>query len=100
LRSSSDSLAGSGRPPGARGFLAVKARDYTLAARVVGATDRRIILRHIMPNVSSTLIVVAYIDIANAILAESALSSSAWGCSRPTPSWGNMLPELAALSVP
>lgn len=73
------------------GFLAVKARDYTLAARVVGATDLRIIMQHIMPNVSSTLIVVTYIDIANAILAESSLSFLGLGVQPPDPSWGNML---------
>lgn len=73
------------------GFLAVKARDYILAAQVVGANDRRIILRHILPNVSSTMIVVTYIDIADSILAESALSFLGLGVQPPDPSWGNML---------
>lgn len=73
------------------GVLSVKARDYILAARVVGAGDRRIILRHILPNVSSTIIVILYIDIAGAILAESALSFLGLGVQPPDPSWGNML---------
>lgn len=73
------------------GVLSVKARDYILAARVVGAGDRRIILRHILPNVSSTIIIILYIDIAGAILAESALSFLGLGVQPPDPSWGNML---------
>ena len=73
------------------GVLAVKARDYILAAQVVGADSRRIILRHILPNVSSTIIVVLYIDIAGAILAESSLSFLGLGVQPPDPSWGSML---------
>jgi peptide/nickel transport system permease protein len=73
------------------GVLSVKARDYILAAQVVGADDRRIILRHILPNVSSTIIVILYIDIAGAILAESALSFLGLGVQPPDASWGNML---------
>ena len=73
------------------GVLSVKARDYILAAQVVGANDQRIILRHILPNVSSTIIVILYIDIAGAILAESALSFLGLGVQPPDPSWGNML---------
>jgi len=73
------------------GVLAVKARDYILAAQVVGADNRRIILQHILPNVSSTIIVVLYIDIAGAILSESSLSFLGLGVQPPDPSWGSML---------
>ncbi len=73
------------------GVLAVRSRDYVDAARVIGATDARIISRHIVPNVTSTLIVVTYIDIATAILTESSLSYLGLGVQPPLSSWGNML---------
>src|SRR5262249_21796397 len=73
------------------GVVAVKARDYVEAARVVGAGNARILARHILPNVSSTLIVVTYIDVANAILAEAGLSYLGLGVQPPEASWGNML---------
>lgn len=73
------------------GVLAVRARDYIDAARVIGATDLRIIGQHILPNVASTLIVVTYIDIATAILTESSLSYLGLGVQPPLASWGNML---------
>jgi peptide/nickel transport system permease protein len=73
------------------GVLAVKERDFITASRVAGAKDARLIVLHILPNVVSTIIVVAYIDIANAILAESALSFLGLGVQPPDASWGNML---------
>jgi peptide/nickel transport system permease protein len=75
------------------GVLAVKERDFITASEVAGASNARIIWRHILPNVASTIIVVAYIDIANAILAESALSFLGLGVQPPDASWGNMLQD-------
>ena len=71
--------------------LSVRRRDYVDAARVLGAGDARIMLRHILPNVASIMMVVAGIDMATAILAESGLSFLGFGVPVPLSSWGNML---------
>ncbi len=71
--------------------LSVRRRDYVDAARVLGAGDARIMVRHIMPNVASIMMVVAGIDMATAILAESGLSFLGFGVPVPLSSWGNML---------
>jgi peptide/nickel transport system permease protein len=71
--------------------LSVRERDYIEAARTVGATDFRIILRHILPNVTAPLIVQSSLGIAFAILAEAGLSFLGLGVQPPTPSWGEML---------
>jgi len=72
-------------------FLSLKEREFTLAARVLGASDRRIIVRHILPNTVAPIIVAATLQVATAILAESALSYLGYGIQPPTASWGNML---------
>ena len=72
-------------------FLAIKARDYVDAARVVGSSDWRIIFRHILPNATSPLIVAATLQVGGVILTETALSYLGLGVQPPTPSWGNML---------
>ena len=71
--------------------LSVRGRDYIDAARVLGAGNARIMLRHVLPNVASVMIVVAGIDMAAAILAESTLSFLGFGVPVPLSSWGNML---------
>ena len=71
--------------------LAERGRDYVDAARLLGAGDLRIMYRHILPNVSSVVLVLAGFDIAGAILAESGISYLGFGVRIPTPSWGNML---------
>src|SRR4051794_29788234 len=71
--------------------LSVRQRDYVLAARVLGAGDARILVRHILPNVASIVVVVAGLDVAAAILGESALSFLGFGVPVPLSSWGNML---------
>jgi peptide/nickel transport system permease protein len=71
--------------------LSIRSRDYVEAARVIGAGNTRIMLRHILPNVASVLLVVAGIDMAAAILAESSLSFLGFGVPVPLSSWGNML---------
>src|SRR5512143_63863 len=71
--------------------LSVKERDFVVAARTVGAQDRRIILRHILPNVTAPLIVQSSLGVAFAILTEAGLSFLGLGVQPPTPSWGSML---------
>ena len=71
--------------------LSLKSRDFVLAARVLGASDRRIIFRHILPNALSPVLVSATLGVAGAILTESALSFLGIGVQPPTPSWGNIL---------
>ena len=72
-------------------FLSLKQREFVEAARCVGAGDRRIIVRHILPNALAPIIVAASLGIASAIIAESTLSFLGLGIQPPTPSWGNML---------
>lgn len=72
-------------------FLALKERDFVMAARAMGASNMRIIFRHILPNAMSPVLVSATLGVAGAILTESALSFLGIGVQPPTPSWGNIL---------
>lgn len=72
-------------------FLTLKERDYILAARALGASNMRIIFRHIMINSMAPVLVSAVLGIAGAVLLESALSFLGLGVRPPTPSWGNIL---------
>ena len=72
-------------------FLSLKNREFVEAARCIGASDRRIIVRHILPNSLAPIIVAATLGVAAAIIAESTLSFLGLGIQPPTPSWGNML---------
>ena len=72
-------------------FLSLKERDFVLAARALGASDVRIIFKHIMPNAMAPVLVSATLGIPGAILTEAALSFLGIGVQLPTPSWGNML---------
>lgn len=71
--------------------ISTKQNQYVEAARVIGATDSRIIARHVLPNVMAIVIVGASIQIGGAVLVESALSFLGYGIPPPTPSWGRML---------
>ncbi len=71
--------------------LAAREREYVEAARALGATDLRILLRHILPNIVQPVIVQAAIGMAGAILAEGTMSFLGLGVPPPTPSWGAML---------
>jgi ABC-type dipeptide/oligopeptide/nickel transport system permease subunit len=73
--------------------LSLKNRDYVDAARVIGATNRTIISRHIFPNVISIVIVWASLALPSLIIYEATLSYLGFGVRIPTPSWGNMLDE-------
>jgi peptide/nickel transport system permease protein len=72
-------------------FLSLREREFTLAARGIGASDRRIIFRHILPNVAGPLVVVASFGMADAIITEAGLSFLGLGVQPPEPSWGQML---------
>lgn len=74
-------------------FLSLKERDYVLAARAVGRSDLPIIVKHILPNALSPLIVQATVSFATAILSEAGLSYLGLGTQPPDPSWGRMLNE-------
>ena len=71
--------------------LTLRERDYVLAARAMGASDWRVMLRHIFPNLFSVVTVIAGFSMASGILAESGLSYLGLGVRPPTASWGNML---------
>lgn len=73
--------------------LSVRQRDYVLAAVAGGASHGRVILRHILPNVSATIIVLASLYMPQMVLAEAGISFLGLGIQPPTPSWGNMLSE-------
>src|SRR5258705_3657017 len=71
--------------------LAVREREFVEAARSLGASDLRIILRHNLPNIIQPVIVQAAIGMAGAILAEATMSFLGLGVPPPTASWGSML---------
>jgi peptide/nickel transport system permease protein len=71
--------------------LTLKERLFVEAARSLGAGDRRIIFRHVVPNALGTIITTTTFMIASAMLAETALSFLGIGVRAPTPSWGNLL---------
>jgi peptide/nickel transport system permease protein len=66
-------------------------QEFVPAARVIGASDLRILFRHVMPQTFASVIVAATLGVAYAILTESALSYLGLGVQPPTPTWGNML---------
>lgn len=71
----------------------VRNQDYVPAAQAVGCSALRILLSEIMPNILNNLVVVATLEMANAILLEAALSFLGLGVQPPTPSWGLMVSE-------
>jgi peptide/nickel transport system permease protein len=71
--------------------LQVKANEFVEAARAMGASDGRIVRRHILPGTIDTIVVQVSLSLAFAILAEAALSFLGLGTQPPTPSWGSML---------
>jgi peptide/nickel transport system permease protein len=71
--------------------LSVVENQYIEAARALGAGHSRIMLRHILPNVTATIVVISTIGLGGIILAESALSFLGYGVPPPHPSWGSML---------
>lgn len=74
-------------------FLELRAREFVVAARALGAGDRRLIARHILPNTLPPLIIQATTSFPVAILAEAGLAYLGLGTQPPNPSWGLMLKE-------
>ncbi|HTG00454.1 MAG TPA: ABC transporter permease [Nitrospirota bacterium] len=72
-------------------FISLKEREFVIAARALGASDTRIMMRHVLPNGLSPILVSATMGIGGAILVESALSFLGLGVQPPTPSWGSLL---------
>jgi peptide/nickel transport system permease protein len=73
--------------------LSLREREFTLAARAIGAPHVHIMLRHILPNAVGPIVVVATLGLAGAILAEASLSFLGLGVQPPIPSWGSMLAQ-------
>jgi peptide/nickel transport system permease protein len=76
--------------------LAAREREFVEAARAMGATDLRILIRHILPNIMQPVMVQAAIGMAGVILAEATLSFLGLGVPPPMPSWGVMLNDARA----
>jgi peptide/nickel transport system permease protein len=72
-------------------FITLKEREFVIAAHAIGATDSRIIMKHVLPNGLSPILVSATMGIGGAILIESGLSFLGLGVQPPTPSWGSLL---------
>jgi peptide/nickel transport system permease protein len=73
--------------------LTLRERDFVAAARALGASDRWILVRHLLPNVLAPITVVATFSLARTIIAEASLSFLGLGIPAPEPSWGSMLDE-------
>ena len=71
--------------------LVAREQLYVEAARALGASDARIMRRHLLPNITSTLVVLGTLDLGNAILSTATLSFLGLGAQPPTPEWGTML---------
>ena len=77
--------------------LALRSREFILAAQTVGAPNRRILARHLLPSVLPPLAVIATVNMSSMILAEAALSFLGLGVQPPTPAWGSMISEARAI---
>jgi len=80
-------------------LLTLRESEFITAARVVGVGNRDILLRHLLPNIMSSLAVLATFGVASAIILEAALSFLGLGVRIPTPSWGGMINEAQSPSV-
>jgi peptide/nickel transport system permease protein len=92
-----------GWPPIARilraQFLSLREQEFVVASRSMGALNRTIIFRHMLPNALAPIIVAATLGMAGAILLEAGLSFLGLGVQPPTPTWGNMLTEAQSLPI-
>lgn len=93
-------LGVTGWPPLARlvrgQVLSLRRREFVEAARALGATDGRILVRHILPNLLSPILVAVTVDVAGVIVAEATLAFLGIGVQPPYPSWGRMIQDALA----
>jgi peptide/nickel transport system permease protein len=80
-------------------FLSLKEKEFVESARASGASNKRIIFYHILPNALGPIVVSSTLNVAAAILTESALSFLGFGVQPPTPTWGNLLEEGRTASL-
>jgi peptide/nickel transport system permease protein len=73
--------------------LTLRTREFIAAASALGSGGRRIVFRHLLPNVLTPVIVIATLEVARMIILESALSFLGLGVQPPTPTWGGMLAD-------
>ena len=73
--------------------MAIREREFVLAGRALGMSHLRIVFRQIVPNLTSAIVVIATLQVAQVIILESFLSFLGLGIQPPTPAWGNMLGE-------
>ena len=76
--------------------LSLKENDYIVASKVVGRSESKILLKHLLPNAFPSLIVLYTINLGNAIMTESSLSYLGVGINPPTATWGNMVSDAYA----
>ena len=88
-----DLLLGIVRATGAGESLAMRRQEFVEAAHALGVPARRILLRHVLPNVIGPAIALASLEAGRLIVAESSLSFLGYGIQPPIPAWGNMLAE-------
>ena len=79
-------------------FLSLRNREYILAAEAMGASDYRLISKHLLPNSLTPIIVTSVLGIASAVLTESGLSFLGLGVQAPQSSWGNILTDGKEIS--
>jgi oligopeptide transport system permease protein len=73
--------------------LTLREREFVTASRAMGARDRQVIARHLLPNLAGPLVVVAALGVPKAIFMEATLSFIGYGITVGTPSWGSMVQE-------
>ena len=73
--------------------LSIRERDYVMAARVVGTSDLRIILRHVLPNILAPILVISTLRMGTVIIAEASLNFLGIGVQSSMPTWGGMLSD-------
>jgi peptide/nickel transport system permease protein len=78
-------------------FLSLKEQEFIIAAQAVGASNLRLMVRHLLPNAMSPIIVAATFRVATSIITEAGLSYLGFGVQPPTPTWGNMLKNAQAV---
>jgi peptide/nickel transport system permease protein len=79
--------------------ISIRNNQYIEGARTIGATDSRILLRYILPNIFPTLLILSTVQLGAAILAESSLAFLGFGIPPPVPAWGGMLSGIARAHI-